>query len=294
MTEPSDPIPPAQEPAPPSPAAPAAPSAIAMPKLDAGTQAIVGSGVAVAVLALIGGLVGAWDLDFAGILMVVGGLVAAGAAYMTGSSMSTPAMPVAPRDVALAGALFSLVMGVLFVAEKLFDLDDLDDYGGMVGVLVTFLLAAAALALYLTVTGRWFGTLAGPWTSAVRSGRATQLVAIGTGLVIVGWLLNVTLGVWLAQAAALTIFLVVVAFALARASVDAKPSSTEQIVALITLAALAVAAFLAFDHLTRIIGEDVGADQVLFQIVVLGGVAVAISGVILWVLPLVAPKGTPD
>lgn len=265
-----------------------------MPKLDAPTQAIVGSGIAVAVLALIGGLVGAWDLDFAGTLMIVGGLVAAGAAYMTASSTSMPAMPVAPRDVALAGALFTLVMGALFVAEKLFDLDDLDDYGGIIGVLITILLAAAGVALYVAVTGRWFGTLAGPWTSAVRGGRPTQLVAIGTGLVILGWLLNVTVGVWLAQAAALTIFLVVLSFALARASVDAKPSSTDQIVALVALGLLAVAAYLAFDHLTRIMGEDVGADQTLMQLVVLGGVAVALGGVVLWILPLVAPKGTPD
>ena len=59
-------------------------------------------------------------------------------------------------------------MGVLFTAEKVFDLDDLDDYGGIVGVIVTFLLTAAAAALYLAVTGRWFGTLAVPWATALR------------------------------------------------------------------------------------------------------------------------------
>ena len=298
MTEPADPIAPAEVAAPPpsaSPAEAAAAAAIpAIPKLDSATQAIVGTGIAVAVLALIGGFVGAWTFDWTGALLIVAGLTAAGAAYVTAAGTKLPATLVGPRDLALAGAMYALVMGVLLSAEKLFDLDDLDDYGGIVGVLVTFLLTAAAVALYVAVTGRWFGTLAGPWTNATTGGRPSQLVAIGTIVVVLGWLANVTIGVWLASTAAVVIALVVVGFVLARASVGAGEVQANQVAALVALVILAIAALLTVSHLAAIIAEDLGFDQVLPQLVVFIGVAIALGGAVLWTLPLVAPKGQPD
>lgn len=300
MTEPSDPpdpITPVEPAASPAGTEPPTAAARTVPAMGSATQAVVGAGVAVAALALLGGFVGAWSLDWTGFLLIVAGLAAAGAAYLAASGTTLPAMPLGLRDIALAGAIYALVMGILFTAEKLFDLDDLDDYGGIVGVLVTVLLTAAAAALYLAVTGRWFGTLAGPWTSAAGGGRPTLLVTIGTGLVFLGWLANVTIGVWLASTAAVVVALVVLGFVLARGWVDADDGaggSGGQVAALVTLVVLGMAAILSVSHLTAIIAEDLGFDQVLPQLVVFIGVAIALGGAVLWTLPLVAPKGRPD
>ena len=53
------------------------------PQFDLRTQLACGSGFAVAVIGLIGSLVGAWTLDFTGVILIAAGLVAAGTAYVS-------------------------------------------------------------------------------------------------------------------------------------------------------------------------------------------------------------------
>ena len=52
----------------------------------------MGAGIAVAALALIGGFVNAWSLDWTGLLLMVAGLAAAGAAYLTASGTALPSI----------------------------------------------------------------------------------------------------------------------------------------------------------------------------------------------------------
>ena len=49
------------------------PDRSALPRLDADTQPIVGAGIAVAVIALIGGIIHGWRFDSTGLLLIVAG-----------------------------------------------------------------------------------------------------------------------------------------------------------------------------------------------------------------------------
>ena len=72
------------------------------PAFDQRTQLACGAGTAVAVIGLIGSLVGAWTFDFAGVILIVAGLVGFGTAYASfGREAVSPA--VATRDLILGG-----------------------------------------------------------------------------------------------------------------------------------------------------------------------------------------------
>ena len=80
------------------------------------------------------------------------------------------------------------------MAEILFDPDDLDTYGGIIGLVLTLGLGIAGVVLYYAATLWWSGGPAAPWTTASPRRRSTKLVLIGAGLVLIGWLGNVTIG----------------------------------------------------------------------------------------------------
>jgi hypothetical protein len=92
-----------------------------------------GSGFAVAVIGLLGSFVGAWTFDFTGVILIVAGLVGFGTAYVSfGRDVGSPI--IAMRDLILAGGTISAALGILFVAEILTDFDELDTYGGTLGL----------------------------------------------------------------------------------------------------------------------------------------------------------------
>ena len=75
----------------------------ARPPFDQRTQLACGSGFAVAIIGLLGSLVGAWTFDFAGVILIVAGLLAFGTAYVSfGRETFRPT--VARRDLILGGA----------------------------------------------------------------------------------------------------------------------------------------------------------------------------------------------
>jgi hypothetical protein len=249
------------------------------PPLDERTQLAVGAGIAVAVIALLGIVIGAWSWDFGGLILIASGVVAAGTAYIiSGREAGTPM--VAPRDLILAGGTIAAALGVLFAAEILFDLDNLRSYGDVLGLTLTFGLALAGLALYLGATLWWSGGPAAPWTSALASGDgAVRLVFIGTGLVLLGWLGNVTIGIWYLRPGTEVITFVLLAALLLRAGADPdEPLRLPVPVGFVALALSIIAAIIALQHTGVFIGETTGIEDWLAQLLYVAGVAVVVAG----------------
>jgi hypothetical protein len=250
------------------------------PALDDRAQLAVGAGIAVAVIALLGIVLGAWSWDFGGLILIVAGLVAAGAAYVTsGKETGTPM--IAPRDLILAGGTIAAALGVLFVAEILFDLDNLSAYGDVLGLTLTLGLGIAGVALYFAATQWWTGGPVTPWTTALASGdRATRLVFIGAGLVLIGWLGNVTFGIWFLRAGTEVITFVLLAALVMRAAADPEePLRLPIPPGFVALALSIVAAIIALQHMGVFIGETtLGVDDWLAQLLYVAGVAVALAG----------------
>ena len=148
------------------------------------------------------------------------GLVAFGTAYASfGREAVSPA--VATRDLILGGGTISAALGILFAAEILTDLDHMDAYGGVLGLVLRFGLAFAGVLLYFAATEWWTGGPVTPWTAALANGdRATRLVLLGAALVLIGWLGNVTIGVWFLRAGVEVITLVLLAALVMRAAAD--------------------------------------------------------------------------
>lgn len=277
-------------PAPRAPAETAAPPAAAaavaaVVDLDAPSQQILGVGAAVAVLAIVGAGLGAWWVTWSAIVLIAAGGVAGAAAWMTSGGKAGRPMIIAWRDLALAGASIAYILGILFVAQLLFDLDDLDDYGGIVGTIVTVLLAVAGAGLYLLVMRRWFGGgFVGPWTAALGASQAVRLILIGVAVIEIGWLLNVTIGVWYVDPGVGVLTLAILAAVAARASTDAETPLAQRPAAGAAVILLGIAALVALAHTFSFIGEDFGLDDWIPQLVYLAGAAIAAAGAVLWAI----------
>jgi hypothetical protein len=248
------------------------------PSFDQQTQLACGSGFAVAVIGFLGSVAGAWTFDFTGIILIVAGLVASGTAYA--SFGREGGAPVAPRDEILAGATIAAALGVLFVAEILFDLDDLDAYGGVFGLVLTLGLGIAGVVLYYAATLWWSGGPAAPWTTAFAAGgRPTRLVLIGAALVLIGWLGNVTIGFWFLRAGSEVITLILLAALVMRAEADPEePSRLPIPAAFVALGLGILGAIIAIQHTIRFIDQGAGIDDWIFQLLYIAGVVVVIVG----------------
>ena len=249
------------------------------PPFDERTQLTIGAGVAVAVIALLGIVIGAWSWDFAGLFLIVAGVVAAGTAYVTASlEVGTPM--IAPRDLMLAGGTIAAVLGVLSLAEVLFDLGDISAHGDVLGLTLIFGLAIAGVALYFAATQWWPGGLATPWTTALASGdRATRLVFIGAGLVLIGWLANVTIGIWFLRPGIEVITFVLLAALLMRAAADPdEPLRLPVPASFVALGLSLVAAIITLQHIGVFFGQRTGLVDWLAQLLYVAGVAVVLAG----------------
>src|SRR6478752_5499583 len=249
------------------------------PPFDDRTQLAIGAGIAVAIIALLGIVIGAWSWDFAGLFLIVAGMVAAGTAYVTASREAGTPM-IAPRDLILAGGTIAAVLGVLSVAEILFDLGDISPHGDVLGLTLIFGLAVAGVALYFAATQWWPGGPATPWTTALDSGdRATRLVFIGAGLVLIGWLANVTIGIWFLRPGIEVITFILLAALVMRAAADAEePLRLPVPAGFVALGLALVAAIIAFQHIGVFFGQRTGLVDWLAQLLYVAGVAVVVAG----------------
>ena len=204
MTEPSVPSEPGVPPVPSDPGVPPAPSdpsvtpapatPSAMPSLasfSAPSRLVIGGAVVMLIAAVLGIAIDTWNFDPYGLILIVIALVAAGAAWFTEAGSTAAARLPLPTMRRAAGAVGS-VLALLALVELLFDLDDLDDSGGILGLVLAVVVAAAAIAILL-------GALQGDPEARTRlrdSDMGTNVAAIGAGLILLAWLLHLTIGFW--------------------------------------------------------------------------------------------------
>ena len=109
--------------------------------------------------------------------------------------------------------------------------------------------------------------------------RATRLVLLGAALVLVGWLGNVTIGVWFLRAGVEVITLILLAALVMRAAADPEePLRLPLPPAFIALALSILGAIIAVQHMSVFVGEITGIDDWICQLLYVAGVVVVVVG----------------
>ena len=130
--------------------------------------------------------------------MIAAGAAAVVAFMRTQSSAGARPSPIPLETIEFAAGAVATVLALLRVVEMVFDFDDLDSYGGVLGAIVTVGLLIAAGAV-LAGAFRRDPSLR---SDVLASDRGTRLAVVGLVLVVLAWLLNLSIGFWNMNAAA--------------------------------------------------------------------------------------------
>jgi hypothetical protein len=174
------------------PASSAGAAAMAVPALsafDAAARLVLGGAAAVVVIVLLGLLIGAWSLDPFGIVMLVLALIAAGGAYTAQAMAVRVELKPWQAFAQLVGGALATVLAGLSLVEMIGDLDDMDDYGGIVGFVLGIVLLGASAAML-------WGAARGATLDLRPREAGARLAGIGAGLVLLAWVLHLTVGFW--------------------------------------------------------------------------------------------------
>jgi hypothetical protein len=168
--------------------------------LGAVGQMITGGAIAIILIALVGAIINAWEDSGSLIGVLVVAAVAAGAAaWFTARKSAIGAQPAIPLEtIEFAAGLVGTILAILRLIEMLFDLDDLENYGGAIGAVLTVGLVMAAGAI-LVGSMRRDPTLR---TALLGGDQWTRLATGGLALVVIAWALNLSIGFWNMNAAA--------------------------------------------------------------------------------------------
>jgi hypothetical protein len=242
---------------------------------DTTSRMILTSGLATAVIALIGLPLNAWDLEYFGLVMIVAGLAAAAVAW-AGSTGRIRIEALPGRDIELAAGIVAGVLSVLNLFEMLFDMDQLDERGDALGAILTVALAVVALGLFAAVVRRWTS----PREVLASGDRGTRLAYAGVLLVMLGWLGNVTLGVWNFSAGVGVLTWILLAGVVLRWASDPASKRLPVAGAWIAVVLAAIATLLGLNHLMAFMdrSSDFSAVDWVFLLVYIVGVALTLVG----------------
>ncbi len=256
--------------------------------LDRSARLIVGGSVAALVVTLLGVPFGAWDSTSFVLLLLVGTALAAGSAW-SGDGSSGAIAAIHPAVVELAAASVVGVLAVGNLIDALFDLDA-GERGGIVGLILALALAVAATAAVAGALERSGGS-----RSVLASGDLwTRMSAGGLGLVLVGWALNLSIGLWTMSGATLSL----ASLTLAGVIVLVSPRVASSIpIAWIGVILGVFAAWLAIGLWNDLaaLGEtrvELSASDILAFLIYVAGLALIIAGGILTALEQGAPQPT--
>lgn len=290
------------DPLPPAPAAPN-PVMTAWTALDQTSQMILGASLVLVVTLLMGSLVSAWAATGNFVLILLTAAIAAAAtAWYTSTTNAGPkpsTLPLSTIEFA-AGAVATVLAG-LRVVEMLADFGHLSDYGGLIGMILTIVLAVAAAAM-----------LAGAFrrdpryrTPGQYGDTGTRLAISGLTLVILGWALSFIFSYWNMNAAATVLGLLTIATVAIIVAPRWATVVPEVPLAWVGAGLAAVSLLLAADEWGQFM--DLGATRVelgildftAFLIYVIGIFVIIVGGVLAgrsWLAtrPKRAPKPAPE
>ncbi len=237
---------------------------------------VAGGGIAAAVVLVVGGLLGAWpSTEF--LVLALAAAVIAGAAAWLGPAVDDARMTfsVPGSLVALVAAAVLAALGVLNGIELLWDLDQMDDRGGVLGAVATLAVAVIGVLTLLGATG------AVPAVRAVlhAADLPTRLALAGLGLVLLGWALNLA-SYWTMSQATRSVVLTVVAGMMVVLAGRGLPALAAWVGAAVGL----VAGLVWLDHWGQLqrLGEDRLAlevtDYVPLLVILIGIVGVVAGG----------------
>jgi hypothetical protein len=157
-------------------------------------QLVLGAALAVIAITVVGAIIDAWDSSGTMSLIVVTAAVAAGLAAWLTARVHAGALltPIPLETIEFAAGVVASVLAVLRLIEIVFEFDNLEDFGGPIGLVLTVGLAIAAVAIL-------FGALRRDPTlrsAALAGDRGTWLAVGGLVAVVLAWLWNVSIGYW--------------------------------------------------------------------------------------------------
>jgi hypothetical protein len=218
MTDPDPTTPAAPAPSPAADPAPAAPTPAPSPSFASfhpASRLIIGGAAVLGVAILIGVVVGTWRLDPFGFVVLVLAILAAGAAWSVEAMTIAPSLrPWQPVTQLAAGAAATALSG-LAVVEMIGDLDDIEEFGGIIGLVLGVVVLAASVAILWGALQRTSPDLRG-------AARGAQVAALGAGLVLLAWVLHLTIGFWAFAPATWGLLAVVLAAVLLLTAGEAK------------------------------------------------------------------------
>ena len=167
-------------------------------------QLIAGASIAAVLIAIAGAIIDAWDSSDFLLLVLVAGIAAAVVAWFTASTEASPKpSPLPLASIELAAGAVVAVLGVWRLIEFIFDLDQIDDFGGPIGVVLTVALAAAGVAMLVGALRRDPSVR----TAVMGGDQGTRIALGGLALVLIGWALNLSISYWTMSAATLSLAL---------------------------------------------------------------------------------------
>lgn len=243
--------------------------------IDSTSRLIVAAGLATAIIALLGVLLGAWRIDWLGLVMIVAGLAAAGVAWLGATGLDDDdSLP--NRHIELAAGVVAGVLGVLGLLGMVFHLVSLDQRGGLLGAASAIALTVSGLALFLGAIRRW----SEPLDIVVGEERGVRVAYAGVGLVVVGWLGMVTIGSWTLSAGASVLAVVLLAGLVLRWSTDEAADGSPIAGAWVAVAFAILGTLLGLGHLMLLVERVAafGPLDTLALLVYAAGVALALVG----------------
>jgi hypothetical protein len=253
--------------------------------------------IAIAIIGVVGVALDVWPMMWTGVILILLGVAAAVLVWL--GAAGTNVLPFAGRYVDLFAGLVATAIGAGGIVEAVFDLDQ-DD---LVARLIAYGALAAAGLFVVLATGRAWPGGAGAIAKPVRPGaeRGGRLAFLGILLVILGWLVNVTVGVWTWYPASLVVFLIlVVAVVLLMISDDAFGPRIPVPAAWIAAGVAIWAALITFiEHVQSFVNQDrfePGLEDWLGVALYAAGIVLVVIGTVLMAInarPAPSEPSTP-
>ena len=216
-------------------------------RLDRSSQVVVGAGAVAALTAIVGTALGTWPFEYAGLVLLLAAIAGAALAWLQ-ASRRLPVLPVRGGDLMLVAAGIVAALGVLALLTILGDLDQLDEeYGGVLGVVASAVLAAAGVAM-VAGTLRLAAPADAGGASRTSPRRGIMIGLAGAAIALIGWVANLTIGVWEFHASVVAVSLIVIGAVMLRSAGGSAEGSTPLRASWIAVVASAAALLILVDH----------------------------------------------